>query len=72
MIIPYGPSNRLPSNWQKCEGQMLKAADYPALFKILGVRFGTDGAGAFALPKHGTPILPADLEQEVTSIIKIK
>jgi microcystin-dependent protein len=36
--------------WMKCEGQLLLIKDYPALFALLGTRYGGDGTSTFSLP----------------------
>jgi microcystin-dependent protein len=36
--------------WLPCDGRLLQAADYPALFALVGNRFGGDGLVDFALP----------------------
>lgn len=39
-----------PTGWMLCEGQGLYIADFPALFTVLGNRYGGDGVQTFALP----------------------
>lgn len=39
-----------PSGWLLCQGQMLNAADHPALFAVIGNAYGGDGTTTFALP----------------------
>ncbi len=39
-----------PIGWEKCEGQILSVADYPALFSLIGGSYGGDGQHTFALP----------------------
>lgn len=41
---------RLPMNWFLCDGRLLTIHDYPALFSILGTKYGGDGIHNFALP----------------------
>lgn len=38
-----------PEGWLLCEGQLLERAEYPALFEVIGTRFG-GGETTFALP----------------------
>lgn len=40
----------LPENWALCDGSELIIQDYPALFAVIGARFGGDGIQTFALP----------------------
>lgn len=39
-----------PENWALCNGQLLSVSEYPALFSLLGTRFGGDGTDTFGLP----------------------
>lgn len=41
--------NYAPSGWAFCDGQLLKAADHPALYAAIGTLYGGDGK-TFALP----------------------
>jgi microcystin-dependent protein len=41
---------RIPSGWLPCDGRLLNAKDYTALFSLLGARFGGDGRTNFRLP----------------------
>ena len=45
-------------NWSSCQGQMLQVNSYPALFALLGNRFGGDGRTTFQLPdlRGRTPV----------------
>ncbi len=43
---------RPPRCWTFCNGQLLKIADYPALFALLGTLYGGDGRTDFALPDY--------------------
>lgn len=58
---PAGPSlvgmvklvamERPPTGWLLCQGQTLRARDYPLLYRVLGTRFGGEQArGVFRLP----------------------
>jgi microcystin-dependent protein len=38
------------AEWHVCDGRMLAAQDFPALYALIGNRFGGDGPSAFALP----------------------
>lgn len=40
----------VPKDWLPCEGQLVRIAQFTALFSILGVRYGGDGKTIFALP----------------------
>lgn len=42
--------NFAPKGWFDCNGQMLQAAQFKALFSVLGTRYGGDGKTTFALP----------------------
>lgn len=39
-----------PSGWLPADGRLLSPADYPALFSVIGTRYGGDGVTSFALP----------------------
>lgn len=39
-----------PDGWAICNGQLIKIADNPALYSLLGTRFGGDGINTFGLP----------------------
>ncbi len=39
-----------PRGWAACDGQLLPIAQNQALFSLLGVTYGGDGIGTFALP----------------------
>lgn len=39
-----------PDGWLPCNGQALRADDYPELFAVLGARYGAPGAREFCLP----------------------
>jgi microcystin-dependent protein len=41
---------QVPPGWARCDGQLVSADDYPALFAFMGNTFGGSG-GMFALPK---------------------
>jgi microcystin-dependent protein len=49
-----------PSGWAFCNGQILAVASYPALFNVIGARFGGNGTTTFALPdlRGRTPLGP--------------
>ncbi len=42
--------NYAPYGWAFCHGQLLPAADYEALFQLIGTTYGGDGRKNFALP----------------------
>ncbi|PJE78357.1 hypothetical protein CI610_02710 [invertebrate metagenome] len=42
--------NFVPRDFMACQGQILSVSNYPALFSILGDRYGGDGRSTFALP----------------------
>ncbi|MFH6784763.1 MULTISPECIES: phage tail protein [Methylobacterium] len=48
-IILFG-GNWAPENWALCDGKIMKIHDHPALYTILGIRFGGDGRETFGLP----------------------
>lgn len=43
-------TNRIPSGWMVCEGQILEVSKYEALATLLGKYYGGDGKNTFALP----------------------
>lgn len=45
----YGGTSA-PAGWMFCNGQLLNVADNPALFAVLGTKFGGDGVTTFGLP----------------------
>ncbi len=47
LLIPY---DFVPKNFDKCAGQILPIEANPALFTLLGNRFGGDGKKTFGLP----------------------
>jgi microcystin-dependent protein len=47
-VIAYAGSD-MPLGWAACDGALLDAATYPALFALLGTQYGGD-ASRFALP----------------------
>jgi microcystin-dependent protein len=51
-----------PRGWAFCEGQILTVTQNPALFSILGARYGGDGRNTFSLPnlKRRFPTHPLD------------
>lgn len=42
--------NFAPKGWAFCNGQLLPILSNPALYSILGVKYGGDGISTFALP----------------------
>ena len=42
--------NFAPRGWALCNGQILPAGQNPALFALLGSRYGGDGKTSFGLP----------------------
>ncbi|SDY67919.1 phage tail protein [Tindallia californiensis] len=42
--------NHPPEGWAFCDGQILEVSQNPALFSIIGPRYGGDGYRTFALP----------------------
>jgi len=44
------PFNFAPAGWALCNGQLLKIAQYTALFELIGNTYGGDGVTTFALP----------------------
>lgn len=55
-IFPYFRKN--PYNWLPCDGRTLSITEYPALYSIIGTRYGGDGTKTFGLPdfKGRTPV----------------
>jgi microcystin-dependent protein len=39
-----------PLGWMPCEGQTLSTSQYPALYNLLGTKFGGNGTTTFCLP----------------------
>lgn len=52
--------NFAPRGWALCEGQLIKVAENPALFSVVGTMYGGDGRTTFALPdlRGRVPIHP--------------
>lgn len=48
-ILPW-TGNYAPQGWQYCLGQTLPVQQYPALFSLIGNRYGGDGKTSFKLP----------------------
>jgi microcystin-dependent protein len=46
-LLPY---NYVPQGWAMCQGQTYVIQAYPALYSILGTRFGGDGKTTFCIP----------------------
>jgi len=42
--------NFAPTQWAKCQGQLVSIAQNTAMFSILGTTFGGDGVSTFGLP----------------------
>lgn len=49
-MISMFAGNYAPEGWLLCNGQTLNISDNPALFSILGTKYGGDGMIKFALP----------------------
>jgi microcystin-dependent protein len=39
-----------PKNWALCDGSLINIQQYPALYALLGTRYGGDGITTFCLP----------------------
>jgi microcystin-dependent protein len=39
-----------PRGWARCDGQLLRIAEYAPLFSLIGTSYGGDGVETFALP----------------------
>lgn len=48
-IQMYGGTSA-PAGWLLCHGTAYQAADYPALYAVIGTTFGASGAGTFKVP----------------------
>ncbi|MCG8317554.1 MAG: tail fiber protein [Pseudomonadales bacterium] len=48
-LFPY---NFAPKDWALCDGQLLNVQDYPALFSLLGDKYGGNGTTTFAVPDY--------------------
>jgi len=44
-----------PQGWMVCNGQLLQIVANPALYALLGSKYGGDGKKTFALPKLAGP-----------------
>lgn len=42
--------DRIPIDWQSCDGRLLQISTYQALYSLLGVAYGGDGRTTFGLP----------------------
>lgn len=49
--IRYFAFDFVPSGFVPCDGQLVRIAEFNALYALLGTRFGGDGLETFALPK---------------------
>ncbi|MFK7908594.1 MAG: phage tail protein [Chitinophagales bacterium] len=60
MIKMYaGEESIYTEGWLICNGQEIAIADYPALFEVIGAKYGGDGTSTFALPKlNGSSLSP--------------
>jgi microcystin-dependent protein len=56
MVTPYIGEirlfgfGRIPIDWAACNGQLLRIAEYEALFTLIGTTYGGDGITTFGLP----------------------
>lgn len=48
--IELFPYDFEPIDWTTCDGKILQVGSNPALFSLLGTRFGGDGRTTFAVP----------------------
>jgi microcystin-dependent protein len=48
-ILLYA-GRRLPMYWFLCDGRLLEVSKYPALYSLIGTKYGGDGTHNFALP----------------------
>ena len=50
--------NYAPVNWQLCNGNLLKVADFQTLYSLIGTTYGGDGVNTFGLPdlRGRTPV----------------
>ena len=48
-------ANFTPAGWHPCDGSLLPPNQFPALFTLLGTRYGGDGRTTFALPNLPSP-----------------
>jgi microcystin-dependent protein len=48
--IELFPYDFEPMDWTTCDGKILQVNSNPALFSLLGTRFGGDGRTTFAVP----------------------
>jgi microcystin-dependent protein len=57
-----------PSHWMPCNGQLLPIQSNPALYSILGTRYGGDGVSTFALPDLQGKAVVSDSAEVATGI----
>ncbi len=57
--INFYPYANPDPDWLACDGKILNISSYPALFQLIGNKFGGDGISNFALPDlRGAEPLP--------------
>lgn len=49
-IIAFPMSGPMPAGYTDCAGELLSVTQFPALFAVLGTRYGGDGVSTFAVP----------------------
>jgi microcystin-dependent protein len=56
--IIFWPLPWIPRGWALCDGSELQIQQYQALFSLIGVAYGGDGARTFKLPdlRRSAPI----------------
>lgn len=52
--IRYFPYSFAPYGWFDCLGQMISIQQYPALYAVLGTRYGGNGSTTFGAPNLAT------------------
>lgn len=48
--IQIWPASVAPTNWMICDGTLLQRDEYPALFAVVGVEYGTESSADFRIP----------------------
>ena len=55
LISPVGQIadfHNVPNGWLRCDGSTYNISEYPALFAVIGTKYGGDGKTTFAVPNQ--------------------